>query len=59
MTNGDKIRAMTDEELAKLLEDSIIEGCPTDAKYVRACNNWYDNCEGCWLAWLRRDETYK
>ena len=28
MTNADRIRAMTDEELAKFIEDTQIAGCP-------------------------------
>lgn len=42
MTNADRIRAMTDEELAKILNG----GCHQGAK----CN---ENCVLCWLEWLR------
>lgn len=41
-TNSDRIRAMTDEELAKILNG----GCPQGAK----CN---ERCGTCWLDWLR------
>lgn len=41
-TNGDKIRAMTDEELAKILNG----GYPQGAK----CN---ERCGSCWLDWLK------
>lgn len=41
-TNADRIRAMTDEELAKILNG----GCPPGAK----C---YGRCGTCWLEWLR------
>ena len=41
-TNSDRIRAMTDEELAKILNGV----CPQGAK----CN---EHCETCWLFWLR------
>lgn len=41
-TNSDRIRAMTDEELAKILNG----GCPPGAK----C---YGRCGTCWLEWLR------
>ena len=43
MTNGDKIRAMTDEELAKILNG----GCP---QRRAKCNG---RCGTCWLEWLR------
>lgn len=41
-TNSDRIRSMTDEELAKILNG----GCPPGAK----CNG---RCGTCWLSWLR------
>ena len=42
-TNADRIRAMTDEELAKIING----GCtPGGAK----CNG---RCGTCWLEWLR------
>lgn len=49
-TNADRIRAMTDEELAKILNG----GCHQGAK----CN---ENCVLCWLEWLRSpvDESEK
>ncbi len=44
-TNGDRIRAMTDEELAIFLSD------------VDCCNPNHCElgmyCEKCWLSWLR------
>lgn len=42
-TNADRIRAMTDEELAKILNG----GCPPGGA---KCN---ERCETCWLDWLR------
>lgn len=42
-TNGDRIRAMTDEEMAKILNG----GCPPGGA------NCYWRCELCWLDWLR------
>lgn len=45
MTNGDKIRAMTDEELAEMLADFVVrQGCSPDDS---------DTCTNCWLKWLR------
>ena len=44
-TNGDRIRAMTDEELAEVLADFIVcQGCSPDD--ICSCTN-------CWLKWLR------
>lgn len=45
MTNGDKIRAMTDEEMAnrlsKLICSNVSEEC---------CHT---SCKECWLSWLK------
>lgn len=46
MTNGDKIRAMTDEELAEYL--SNVHYCPTPS----ICDPT-KNCKDCWSEWLR------
>jgi hypothetical protein len=54
MTNGDEIRAMTDEELAKWI--SHITGCPLNnfleyspiGKCVKKCR-----AKDCWVAWLK------
>lgn len=51
MTNADKIRAMTDEELAKLLCDFI--GC-MDCPYLREPELCNENCIG-WLDWLKQE----
>lgn len=42
-TNADRIRAMTDEALAKILNG----GCPQGGA---KCNG---RCGACWLDWLR------
>lgn len=46
-TNADRIRAMSDEELAKFL-DTRIAGCPDPARNCRA------SCTDCILDWLKR-----
>lgn len=46
MTNGDKIRAMTDEELA----DSGMIECPM---YLRNC--WKKDCKECKVEWLQQE----
>jgi hypothetical protein len=45
MTNGDKIRAMTDEELAVFICDSIC---------AHATCGFY-SCETCALQWLKQE----
>ena len=49
-TNADRIRSMTDEELAKWL-DSLDIICPSKERTYK-CGN-YDNCCGCLLEWLK------
>lgn len=44
-TNGDRIRAMTDEELAECAKNYM---CPPQP--VESCCS---NCKRCWLSWLR------
>ena len=49
MTNADRIRAMSDEELAK-----IIQECPYDRNdYYEPCYSDED-CFSCFLEWLRK-----
>lgn len=50
MTNADKIRAMTDEELAKYMSDHNFNCPPTDCP-------GYDDCSECWVGWLKQDVT--
>ena len=47
VTNADRIRAMTDEELAKLLNKPIGDACRKD------CDIENDRCEDCVLEWLK------
>ena len=51
-TNGDRIRAMTDEELAEFIErDYFVPHCPTET-----CNpELVDSCMHCWLDWLKQE----
>lgn len=48
MTNGDRIRAMTDKELALLMG---FECCPESRKF-EPCDE--AKCYECWLDWLRQ-----
>lgn len=51
MTNADRIRAMTDEELADWIELLLCpENCP-DEQMGEACAR--TSCDGCWLSWLK------
>ena len=49
-TNADRIRAMSDEELAKLLSNDA-RACPD--RIVR-CEDYGNNCERCWSGWLKQ-----
>lgn len=61
MTNADRIRSMTDEELAKMFllhDDHVYRHCPSDtyAEYcqVKPAGECCD-CDKCWLNWLRQE----
>lgn len=47
-TNADRIRAMSDEELVRFIEETQIAGCPTPARRCRA------SCKECILKWLQQ-----
>lgn len=47
LSNADRIRSMSDEELALKLG---IEQCPDNEKW-RICDG---DCEKCWLDWLKQ-----
>ena len=49
MTNGDRIRAMGDEELAKIISDG---GCPPKISEI-VCETT-DDCNVCWRNWLKQ-----
>lgn len=48
ITNADHIRAMSDEELAKLLDYEL--GCPATGD----CAKMSKDCKTCWLCWLQQ-----
>lgn len=51
-TNADRIRAMSDEELAKFIPDwSYTNACKCDEQPYVYCNN---ECEKCGLEWLKQ-----
>ena len=53
-TNADRIRSMTDEELAEL--GLRIAMCPCDAMNAGCALN-DDTCREAWISWLKRDEA--
>ena len=48
-TNGDRIRAMTDEELAKVLSGTVL--CVPEGRCHR---NPKASCYECWTNWLKQ-----
>ena len=54
MTNGDRIRAMTDEELAVWMLEHVDcgEGCPI---FRHICNFTGEDCEIEFLQWLKME----
>ena len=48
MTNADRIRAMSDEELAVFLSRM----CPEDDNFYCRLE---ESCQGCWRKWLRKE----
>lgn len=49
MTNADRIRAMTDEELANFME-ALPDACPP---MRTLCSG--KNCNDCWLDWVKQE----
>lgn len=49
-TNADRIRAMSDEELASKLCD---DNCPPGYRDALVCGKSGFDCEDCWLDWLQ------
>lgn len=50
MTNGDRIRSMTDEELADILPTADCYNCPIQ-KFTD------HDCHKCALNWLRKEDS--
>ena len=48
MTNADRIRQMSDEELAEWLNDHNFNCPPVDCPGE-------DNCVDCWIGWLKQE----
>ena len=52
-TNADRIRTMSDEEMAKKLEYEL--GCPVTGD----CAKMSRDCNACWLDWLQQPAEKK
>ena len=52
ITNADRIRAMTDEELAELFVHLC---CPYSLGGKVECNIENKGCKECWLDWLKQE----
>lgn len=48
LTNAQKIRAMSDEELVEVLDYEL--GCPATGN----CEKMNRDCKACWLDWLQQ-----
>lgn len=53
ITNADKIRAMTDEELAEMMSPND-SGCPPAMRGGVDCSGQI-SCYRCWLDWLKQE----
>lgn len=54
-TNADRIRAMTDEELAVFIANAV-DCC--NCKHPRnGCSENDETCAACWLDWLKQEAT--
>ena len=55
MTNADKIRSMTDEELANMLNmHECGRDCPVGEFDKHKCY-MHESCYNCWLDWLKKE----
>lgn len=56
MTNGDRIRQMSDEELASVMGRSPSYRCPPE--YLKTgfmSGRCHMGCGNCWLEWLKQE----
>ena len=56
-TNGDRIRAMTDEELAKFVNDAEFGFLDRPGMCDVCDHHLVKACLDCWLDWLRQEAT--
>ena len=54
-TNADRIRAMSDEEIAKIFTSAVADGCPPKMYWDCAKDEYgWDACDACWCKWLKQ-----
>ena len=54
-TNADRIRSMSDEELAKMFTKASADGCPPKMDWDCAKDEYgWDACDDCWCKWLQQ-----
>lgn len=54
-TNADRIRAMSDEEIAKIFTSAVADGCPPKIDWDCAKDEYgWDACDACWCKWLQQ-----
>lgn len=62
-TNADRIRAMTDEELARECLWNLSNGsCPPNKEALSCCSGeeyGEQQCVNCWLDWLRQEADHE
>ena len=56
-TNADRIRSLSDEELARMLAIGCHETreCPTICDPIHPYDEVVESCEKCWLNWLKEE----
>ena len=55
ITNSDRIRSMTDKELAEMMSPND-SGCPPIMRGGKSCFGQI-SCEKCWLDWLNQEAS--
>lgn len=55
LTHADRIRAMSDEELAEFIQTS--DSCPQNKGDDYPICDHAESCQMCWLDWLRQEEN--
>ncbi len=54
ITNADRFRAMSDEEIAKIFTSAVADGCPPKMDWDCAKDEYgWDACDACWCKWLK------
>ena len=54
-TNADRIRAMSDEEIAKIFTSAVADGCPPKMDWDCAKDEYgWDACDACWCKWFKQ-----